>query len=100
MIDNLVNQNLKDMTIVSGFEIKAKARAIEDQGNDVIHLELGEPDFDTPDHIVEAGVQALRDGYTHYGPATGLPVLRQSVADYANRRKGLSCRAENMVVTP
>lgn len=100
MIDNLVNQNLKDMTIVSGFEIKTKARAIEDQGKRVIHLELGEPDFDTPDHIVEAGVQALRSGYTHYGPATGLPALRKAVADYANGRKGLSCGPENVVVTP
>ena len=52
----------------TAFEVLAKARALEAQGQEIIHLEIGEPDFDTPRHIVEAGIQALQDGYTHYGP--------------------------------
>ena len=57
----------------TAFEVLAKARALEAQGKEIIHLEIGEPDFDTPQHIVEAGIQALQEGYTHYGPTPGLP---------------------------
>mgnify|MGYP001321063125 FL=1 len=57
----------------TAFEVLAKARALEAQGKQIIHLEIGEPDFDTPSHIVQAGVKALQDGYTHYGPTPGLP---------------------------
>ena len=60
----------------SAFEVLAKARALEAQGREIIHLEIGEPDFETPTHIVQAGVRALQDGYTHYGPTPGLPELR------------------------
>ena len=63
----------------TAFEVLAKARALEAQGKDIIHLEIGEPDFDTPKHIVEAGVDALRQGYTHYGPTPGLPELREDL---------------------
>ena len=55
----------------TAFEVLAKARALEAEGRDIVHLEIGEPDFDTPPHIVEAAMQALRDGFTHYGPAAG-----------------------------
>ena len=57
----------------TAFEVLARAKALEAQGKDIIHLEIGEPDFDTPPHIVEAGVEALRDGHTHYCPAPGIP---------------------------
>src|SRR3990172_1375309 len=62
----------------SAFEVLARARALEAEGRKVIHLEIGEPDFDTPAHIVEAAVQALRDGFTHYNPAPGIPELSQA----------------------
>ena len=84
----------------TAFEVLAKARALEAQGRDIIHLEIGEPDFDTPSHIVEAGVQALRDGYTHYGPSPGLPELRQAIAAEVSRTRAIDVEAENVIVTP
>ena len=65
-----------------------------------IHLEIGEPDFDTPANVSEAGVAAIRDGWTHYGPASGQPDLRQTIADYINRSRGTSYGPANVVVTP
>jgi len=64
----------------TAFEVLVRARALEAQGRDIIHLEIGEPDFDTPRHIVEAGKQALDQGWTHYGPTQGLPELREAIA--------------------
>ena len=64
----------------TAFEILARAKALEAQGQDIIHLEIGEPDFDTPAHIVEAAVKALHEGQTHYTPAAGTPALRQAIA--------------------
>ncbi len=82
------------------FEVLVKARALEAQGREVIHFEIGEPDFETPAHIVEAGAKALHDGFTHYGPAAGLPQLRQAIADEINQSRGLNYSPENVVVTP
>lgn len=82
------------------FEVLVKARALEAKGRDVIHFEIGEPDFDTAPHIVEAGAKALRDGFTHYGPAAGLPQLRQAIADDINQSRGLAYNADHVVVTP
>ena len=59
----------------TAFEVLNKARALERQGKDIVHLEIGEPDFDTPKNVVEAGIEALRKGWTHYGPSAGLPEL-------------------------
>ena len=84
----------------TAFEVLVRARALEAQGRDVVHLEIGEPDFDTPENVREAGVQAIRDGWTHYGPAAGQPDLRQAIADYINRSRGTSYSAANVVVTP
>lgn len=84
----------------TAFEVLVRARALEATGMDVIHLEVGEPDFDTPAHVVEAGVQALRDGWTNYGPSAGQPELRQVIVDYINRARGTSYGPENVVVTP
>ena len=84
----------------TAFEVLAKARALEAQGRDIVHLEIGEPDFETPHHITEAAVQALRDGYTHYGPTAGLPELREEfpidivVANAENAAGGLGATAE------
>ncbi len=84
----------------TAFEVLVRARALEAQGRDVIHLEIGEPDFDTPANVCEAGVTAIREGWTHYGPASGQPDLRQTIADYINRSRETSYGPEHVVVTP
>jgi aspartate aminotransferase len=84
----------------SAFDVLVRARALEAQGRSVVHLEIGEPDFDTPAHIVDAGVAALRSGQTHYTPAAGIPELRQAIAEYVGRTRGVPCEAERVVVTP
>lgn len=84
----------------TAFEVLARARALEAKGRNIVHLEIGEPDFDTPAHVIQAGVDALRGGFTHYGPSPGLPQLRDAVAAHVAKTRGIPCRAENVVVTP
>jgi aspartate/methionine/tyrosine aminotransferase len=84
----------------TAFEVLARAKALEAQGRRVIHLEIGEPDFDTPAHIVEAGARALRDGHTHYCPAAGLPVLREACAEHLSRHRGLPITPSSILVAP
>jgi len=84
----------------TAFEVLNKARALERQGKSIIHLEIGEPDFDTPSNVVEAGVDALRKGWTHYGPSAGLPELRQTIADYVSRTRGVKVTSDEVVVVP
>lgn len=84
----------------SAFEVLAKARALEKQGKHIIHLEIGEPDFPTPPHVVEAGQRALGEGWTKYGPTPGLPELRESIAAYVSRTRGVTVGAENVCVVP
>jgi aspartate aminotransferase len=84
----------------SAFEVLAKARALEAQGRDIIHLEIGEPDFDTPVNVTDAGVQALRDGWTHYTPSAGLPELREAIAKDVSQSRGVQCSADEVVVVP
>src|ERR1044072_8592010 len=75
--------------VESAFEVLVKARALEKQGKSIIHLEIGEPDFPTPRHIVEAGKQALDEGWTHYGPTMGSPDLREAVSKRLATTHGL-----------
>jgi aspartate/methionine/tyrosine aminotransferase len=84
----------------TAFEVLNKARALERQGKSVIHLEIGEPDFDTPANVVEAAVDALHKGWTHYGPSAGLPELRQTIADYVSRTRGVRVSPDEVVVVP
>ncbi len=84
----------------TAFEVLNKARALERQGKSIIHLEIGEPDFDTPRNVVEAGVDALHKGWTHYGPSAGLPELRQTIAEYVSRTRGVKVMPEEVVVVP
>jgi aspartate/methionine/tyrosine aminotransferase len=84
----------------SAFEVLARAKALEATGREVIHLQIGEPDFDTPGNIVEAGIKALRDGYTHYGPAHGLPELREAIAANSLQRRGIEHAPDQVLVTP
>jgi len=84
----------------TAFEVLNRARALEKQGKEIIHLEIGEPDFDTPANIIEAAVGALHKGWTHYGPAAGLPELRQTIADYVSRTRKIPVASEEVVVVP
>jgi len=84
----------------SAFEVLARARALERQGRSIVHLEIGEPDFDTPVHIKDAAKQALDAGATHYGPSAGLPELREAVAKHVGLTRGVPVAPEEVVVTP
>jgi len=95
-----VASRMMNLGTETAFEVLAKARALEAQGKEIIHLEIGEPDFDTPEHIVEAGIKALRDGYTHYGPTAGLPELREAIARNSREVRGIDTDPANVVVTP
>ena len=84
----------------TAFEVLNRARALEKQGKEIIHLEIGEPDFDTPPNVIAAGVDALHRGWTHYGPAAGLLELRQTIADYVSRTRGVPVSSDEVVVVP
>ena len=84
----------------TAFSVLAKAKALEAQGRDIIHLEIGEPDFDTADHIVEAGCRALRSGETHYTPTAGIPQLREAIAADVAASRGIGVDPAQVVVTP
>jgi aspartate/methionine/tyrosine aminotransferase len=84
----------------SAFEVLAKARALERQGKSVIHLEIGEPDFPTPAHVIEAGKRALDEGWTKYGPTPGFPEFREVIARYVSRTRNIPVAAENVCVVP
>jgi len=84
----------------SAFEVLAKARALEAKGREIIHLEIGEPDFDTPSHIIEAACKALRGGATHYVSPAGIPELRETIAQGLSLRRGHDISPEQVVVTP
>lgn len=86
--------------IETAFEVLVKARALEAQGRSVVHLEIGEPDFPTPPHVVEAGQKALEDGWTHYGPTQGYPEFREAIAADVSRRRGVHVSAEMVSVVP
>src|SRR3954464_8611227 len=84
----------------TAFEVLVKARALEAKGRDIVHLEIGEPDFDTPSNIIEAGADALHKGFTHYGPSAGLPPLRETIAQYVSETRGVKALPEEVVVVP
>ncbi len=84
----------------TAFEVLAKARALEAQGKEIIHLEIGEPDFDTPANVVDSGVNALRQGFTHYTPSAGMPELREAIAEDVSRSRGVKCSGDEVVVVP
>ena len=86
--------------VEGAFKVLVRARALEAQGRDIIHLEIGEPDFDTPAHIVEAGKRALDEGWTRYGPTPGLPELRAAIAAHISRSRGIRVGPEHVSVVP
>jgi len=84
----------------TAFEVLARAKALEAQGRDIVHLEIGEPDFDTPRNIIDAAIDALNSGYTHYGPSAGLPDVRKIFAESIASSRGIDVKAENVVIVP
>ncbi len=96
----ILAQRMSRLGTETAFEVLNKARALEHKGRNIIHLEIGEPDFDTPSNIVDAAVDALRAGWTHYGPSAGLPELRHTIAEYVSRTRGVEVSPDEVVVVP
>src|SRR5207237_10678287 len=84
----------------TAFEVLVKARAPEAKGCDIVHLEIGAPDFDTPANIIDAGADAMRKGFTHYGPSAGLPQLREATAQYVSETRWVNVRPQKVVLVP
>ena len=84
----------------TAFETLAKAKELERQGKHIVHLEIGEPDFDSPEHVINAAKKALDDGFTHYGPSAGQPELREAIAAHQGEFNGYSISPERVIVTP
>jgi aspartate/methionine/tyrosine aminotransferase len=93
-------ERMSRIGVESAFDVLVRARALEAQGKSVIHLEIGEPDFPTPAHIVEAAKKALDEGWTHYGPTQGYPDLRAAIAAHISRTRGIQVGAEHVSVVP
>src|SRR5256886_9038953 len=91
---------MADLGTETAFDVLARARAIEAQGKRVLHLEIGEPDFPTPPHVVEAGIRAIRDGATRYGPPPGLPQLREAVCQRVFEDVHVRAAPDEVVITP
>ena len=100
VLDLRLAERMRRLGTETAFSVLAKARALEALGREIVHLEIGEPDFDTPEHIVEAGCRALRDGQTHYTPTAGIPELREAIAEDVARSRGIAVDPEQVVVTP
>src|SRR6201993_903779 len=84
----------------TAFEVLVKARGLEAKGRDIVHLEIGEPDFDTPSNIIDAGCDALHKGFTHYGPSAGLMELREVIAQYVSETRRVNVSPDEVVVVP
>jgi aspartate aminotransferase len=95
-----LSQRMARLGTETAFEVLVRARALEAQGRNIVHLEIGEPDFDTPAHITAAANHALANGATHYGPSPGIPELREAIAEDSARRRGAKATPEMVVVTP
>jgi len=95
-----VAKRMNNLGTEGAFEVLAKAKELEEKGVDVIHLEIGEPDFDTPRSIREAAINALNQGYTHYCPAAGLPELRSKIAEHVSSTRGIQVDSDRVVISP
>jgi len=99
-LSSIFAKRMETLGTETAFEVLAKAKALEKQGKDVVHLEIGEPDFDTPKNIKEAAVKALYAGYTHYVPSAGIPELREAIANHIAETRKIPVSPEEVVVTP
>ena len=93
-------ERMSRIGVESAFDVLVRARALEAQGKSIIHLEIGEPDFPTPGHVVSAAKQALDEGWTHYGPTQGLPDLREAIAAHISRSRGIQVGPQHVSVVP
>src|SRR5215472_6631713 len=93
-------ERMSRIGVESAFDVLVRARALEARGRSVVHLEIGEPDFPTPAHIVDAAKQALDEGWTHYGPTQGLPELREAIAAQISRTRGIQVGPQHVSVVP
>ena len=84
----------------TAFEVLVKAKALQAQGRDIIHLEIGEPDFDTPLNIIDSACDALHKGFTHYGPSAGMIELREVIAQYVSETRRVNVAPDEVVVVP
>jgi aspartate aminotransferase len=100
MMKKVFAKTMANLGTETAFEVLAKAKKLEAEGRDIVHLQIGEPDFDTPRNIIDAGIAALNSGYTHYTPAPGLPEVRQTIADYVRKYKNIPADLEDIVVVP
>ena len=93
-------QRISQLGTESAFEVLIRARQLEAQGKEVVHLEIGEPDFPSPPHVVEAAIKALQDGWTRYGPPAGFPELREAIAQHVSETRGIPADPAEVVITP
>lgn len=100
MNESKLAKRMQNLGTETAFEVLARAKALEAQGREIIHLEIGEPDFDTPANITNAAIQALKDGYTHYNPSAGMMETREAFARYISRDRGVEVSPNQIVVTP
>ena len=99
-VASIFAERMKVLGTETAFEVLAKAKALERQGKNIVHLEIGEPDFDTPKHIKDAAVKALYAGYTHYVPAAGIQELREAIAEDMAKSRKIEVSPEEVVVAP
>jgi len=99
-MSSIFAKRMETLGTETAFEVLAKAKALEKQGKDIVHLEIGEPDFDTPKNIKEAATKAIHDGYTHYVPAAGIPEVTKTIAEYISKTRNIEVSPEEVVVTP
>ena len=99
-MSSIFAKRMETLGTETAFEVLAKAKALEKQGKEIVHLEIGEPDFDTPRNIKDAAIKAINGGYTHYGPSAGLPDFREAIAQYVSKTRGIKAEADEVVVTP
>jgi len=93
-------QRMAHLGTETAFEVLARAKQLEKEGKEIVHLEIGEPDFNTPQNITDAAIEALKEGYTHYGPSAGLPELREVIARYVADTRKILVDPDEVVVTP
>jgi aspartate/methionine/tyrosine aminotransferase len=95
-----LSERMSRLGTETAFDVLVRAKQLEAQGRHIIHLEIGEPDFDTPENIVDSAIDALKNGAHHYGPSSGLPNLREAIAEDVTRRRGVQVKPSEVVVTP
>jgi len=93
-------ERMKRLGTETAFEVLARAKQLQAEGKDVVHLEIGEPDFDTPKYICDSAIQAIKDGFTHYNPSAGYPDVRKIISDEINKTRGINTNLDQVVIVP